>query len=502
MKKAYVLLRNITSNFTTQFLLLVISFFTTPYIFHKFGAVQYAILVILNTIIGYFSVFDFGLSSALIKYLAQFKAANKKLGSLLGTAFFSYFFLTILSGGIIFITSRFFIEKVFQIPLFLTDTALLALKLTALNFIFSSLGNFFSLIPQSLQRFEFYNLKNILLGIIIPIGTIILLIFNQGLISIVYLYLIVNALIAILFYFLSRKLLPVDAFNFTFSIAMLKKLLAFGWFKFISNITSRIVFQLNNFLIAVFMPINLVSFYSIPASLTQKAIDLLPNLTLPIFPLTSELSALASKEKLVRLYQHSIKSANLLMMPLFLFLFFFSRPFLAVWIDQQFSQQTYLILKILSLAYLINSFSSIPAVITEGLGKPKIPAFFSTISAFLYLSLALLFIPKWHIFGAAIAILINAVLIVPIFVYVVSFRLLPLKPLSFCFNFYFKPFILSLVSILPFLLLSSFIISLWHFGFIFIIYLIFYFILCFIFKIIDKTKLQILRNFINFSSAP
>lgn len=494
MKRSQVLLRNITSNFFTHFWLLGLSFLTIPFIFHKFGATKYGLLVLLNTIPSYFTALDLGLLPSLVKYIAEFKAKNKSLEKLLGTAFLTYFLLTILWGTVIFSSADLLIKRVLKIPPELTITALITLKLIAISFILSSLGNFFNTIPQALQRFEIYNLKRLLSGTIIPLGTITLLIFNKGLIEVIYLHIATNGLIVLIFCFIAKKLLPQESFIFNFSLPNLKKLLSFGGFKFISNINARVIFQLNKFLIAAFLPIHFVSFYAIPASLTQKVISLLPNITSPIFPLVSELHSLSLKDKLIELYKRSIKVANFIMIPLTLFLFFFAHPLLSFWIDKDFANQAALILKILSIAYLIASFSGVPAIVAEGLGRPKIPAFFGTFNTILYLIFAFFLIPKLRGAGAALTILLSAAFQVPVFVFFMTHKILKIRNLSFYLNNYLKLIFLGVLGILPLLFLSPLITSFWRLGCLFFLYSLIYITTSFISQTIDKEDKRIIAS--------
>lgn len=495
MKRSHILLRNITSNFFTKFWLLGLSFLTTPYIFHKFGAARYGLLVLLNTIPVYFTVLDLGITPALVKYIAEFKAKKKNLKNLLGTAFLFYFLLITMWGGVMFFSTNLLIEKVLKIPPQLTATALISLRLIAISFILSSLGTLFNTIPRALQRFEIYNLKHLFLGTIIPLGTILLLTFNKGLVEIIYLHIIANGLIVLIFYFIAKKLLPQTSFAFNFSYPNFKRLLSFGGFKFISSINARIVFQLNQFLIAAFLPIQFVSFYAIPVSLTQKIVSLLPNITTPIFPLVSELHSLTLKEKLIELYKRSTKLVNFLMVPLTLLLFFFAYPLLSIWISKEFANQAALILKILSIAYLLASFPAVPVTVIEGMGKPKITAFFSTLSTILYLVFALLLIPRFGIFGAALAVFLSRIIQTPIFIYYVTGRIIKITNLSFYFNNYLKLIFLGILSAFPFLPFSSFLSSIWHLGGIFTFYGLIYIGLCFITRAIDREDRKIITDF-------
>ena len=249
MKRSHILIKNISSNFFAQFWLMVISFFTTPIIFKHLGESKFGLLVILNTIPSYLSVLDFGIIAALIKNISELKAKNKNLTNLISNSFLLYILTTAILSIALFFSAEYLSLKILKIPSELISLSVISLKLIALSFFLSSLISFFSTIPQALQRFEIYNLKNLIIGTVLPIGTIILLFLNKNLKEVVYLYIITHAVILFIFIYLAKALLPPLKLKLNLNKKILNKLWSFGKFKFVSNINSRLVFQLNHFFV-------------------------------------------------------------------------------------------------------------------------------------------------------------------------------------------------------------------------------------------------------------
>jgi O-antigen/teichoic acid export membrane protein len=497
MRRSHILLRNILSNFSAQGWLSLISFFATPIIYKNLGAPKYGLLALLGTIPSYLSVLDLGILSSTVKYVSELKAKKKSFSNLLSTSFISYFCLTLILALSIYLLSDILVNKIFNIPSSLQKTALTTIRLVSISFIFLSLTNFFGSILQSIQRFDLFNFKNLLAGTTIPVGTIIILLNKGGLIEVFYLHLIINLLVMSVFYFIVRKQLFKNFIISSFSFKQFKKILSFGKFKFISNINARIVFQSNQFLIAYFLPIEMVTYYSIPASILQKITSFLPNITTPIFPLASELSSLSLTKKVKSLYKKSVKISNLFIIPLIVFIFFFAKPILATWIDKDFSNKSYLVLQLLSIAYLMASFPAIIVSIIEGIGRPKIPTIFSSINVVLYLSLVFLLIPRYALIGAAISVLINRLITTPIFIFYSTKKVINIKSKFHYFNAYLKPFLLSFISLFPFLFFFESLNNLWQVMLIFIIYTLLFIFLSKLTDLINKKDIQIIREFSN-----
>src|SRR5581483_2966925 len=99
---------------------------------------------------------------------------------------------------------------------------------------------------------------------------------------------ILTSIIAtIIFIRVIYKLLPGISLRPQYDRQILKKLLNFGGFKFISNIAGQIIFQLDRFLIGAFLPIAVVTFYVSPLLLVQKGFSAMLNITNAVFPAIS-----------------------------------------------------------------------------------------------------------------------------------------------------------------------------------------------------------------------
>lgn len=492
MSRVYTLIKNIISNFSTQLLTLLVTFFAIPIIYNKFGINQYGLLVLLNTITIFLTIFDFGLIPSFIKHVAEFNSNKQNLSKLINAAFSSYLFLVSLCSIILYLISPTLIYNYLKIPLELKHTALILLRLLTVNFFLSALTTFFSSFTQAFHRFDLFNIKNICWGILVPISTIILINLGGSLVELAYLYIVMNFLLIIFYYLLMKKLCPENfSLKLSVHIPELKRIYSFGWFKFVSALCTRVVNQLNEFIISSYLPIKFVSYYSIPTSIAQKIVEILPNITGPLFPLSAELFAQSLKDKLTKLFITSIKLTNVILMPITCFIVINSYSILSLWIDEGFAQQAYVVLQILCAAYLITSFTGIPSATIEGMGKSKITAYFGLFSAVTYLILAFILIPKYGVNGAAFAVLVNASIQTPFFVFFVINKILKIAFVPLYWLIYIKPLTIYLLTLIPFLFLPR-VYNLWQLGFTFFIYFIICILLSFLFRIIDDNDRIIL----------
>ena len=58
----------------------VIGFIYVPLLLHYIGKSEYGLYQLIGSFIAYFSVMDFGLTAAVVRFYAKYKAVNDKLG--------------------------------------------------------------------------------------------------------------------------------------------------------------------------------------------------------------------------------------------------------------------------------------------------------------------------------------------------------------------------------------------------------------------------------------
>ncbi len=113
-------------------------------------------------------------------------------------------------------------------------------------------------------------------------------------------------------------------------------------------------------------------------------------LTLALFPAASELEAKIKKETLCSLYSYAMKYTVLLLLPLTAVVVLLAKPFVDLWLGLRF-QQAAITLQLLAVAYFFNALTAPAFYILNGIGKPKY-AMFSAIIALvinLFLSISL-----------------------------------------------------------------------------------------------------------------
>jgi O-antigen/teichoic acid export membrane protein len=264
VKNLKLYLINVSTSYLPFLIQILGALFFTPFFIKVLGVEQYALFVIVNTVIGYFSLCDIGFSQAftykMIDYLQ--KKENKKIDALVSSVFYYFVFAGVAINALvaIFFSSdmaiHFFDPKLY--PLF--KIGLLTLSLSFLTIL---LSQFFERILFAKNQIYKMNLIKSLQQLTLILLNIILLIFSENLIPIFFSYLAVNTTFCFIMYVVSKKAHPyairysLVSKNTFFSIANS------SWWFFIGTVSYLLNFQTDVFVVTTLFDLKMVALYTI-----------------------------------------------------------------------------------------------------------------------------------------------------------------------------------------------------------------------------------------------
>jgi len=115
-----------------------------------------------------------------------------------------------------------------------------------------------------------------------------------------------------------------------------------------------------------------------------------------VLPVASELTGRLEFDRLQRAYVRGARITWTIALLVGVGLAIFAHPLLRIWVGSDFAQRGTAVMQFLALAFVITTASNVPALITEGMGHPKVTGAFSTGS--MIINLALL-VPALRMFG-------------------------------------------------------------------------------------------------------
>ncbi len=396
------ILKNALFNSGAWAINIILTLITTPFILHKLTVEGYGIYTLLLGLVAYYNLLDLGISQGVVKYVAEYEAKRDyaKINVLINIALWIQT-CTGLFGSVTLIA---FAEPILRLlkvpPSYFSDTKS-GLYAIAGGFFFTMLSITLSSVLMGLQRYDVTSKVNIISNSLLTIVIVVALFMGAGLREVVYL-ITTSAIIVFIAYLWSVKQnLPRWQFFFPKEGNLFLELFQFSGFLFMSRISSTFGEYIVRFIVGFLLGPAAVTFYIIPWKLLIAIGGLLSSAAAVIFPYASEVSALEDKMRIQKTFVEASRVYASCSIPLHLILIAFSKPILTIWMGTDFAEKGWFVLSLLAFSTLLGSLSTVPNLITMGLGYARIIGLFSILTFISYVTLVPTFTKLWGIEGTA-----------------------------------------------------------------------------------------------------
>lgn len=379
----------------------VISLPAMGYIARSLGVEGFGVFLLLFGILGYASIFDFGLNRALVLYFAKNQNDVKKDSTLFFTGLVFVLMVSVFVGLLAFCFS----DQIFLI-LNLSDEikgdAILAIKSLSVAIPLTLLSLVMFSVFEGKQLFFELNVVKIISGSMIGVLPAVFVFLKDSIffaiLGVVFARLVVNIILA------CKCFKFFDVENLKWSFSTLKQLLKFGGWITLSNIMSLIMSGADKFFISNLFGAKVASFY-ISAMEMIVRISIIPGaLAKTIFPYFADPS---NKRKPVGfMYLGLMTILALLVIPLFVF----SREIFSIWLGEDFSIQSSKIFIILLFGFIFNSLAQIPFAKIQASGLAKLTTLIHAFELIPYIILFFILMHYYGVIGAAYAWSFRAIL--------------------------------------------------------------------------------------------
>ncbi|MGO8909032.1 MAG: flippase [Bradyrhizobium sp.] len=398
------LTRNVLWNFAGQVAPLFAAVFAIPLLIKGMGVDRFGLLTLAWMVIGYFSLFDFGLGRALIKLVSEKLGEGRlaEIPELVWTALFLMAFLGAAGAGIMFALTGWLVTSVLKIPATLQAEASDAFRLLAWSVPVVVLTTGFRGILEAYRRFDLVNIVRLPLGVLTFIAPLAVLPFSNRLDVVVMMLLGVRLLICVTQAALCQRVLPGLWRRISYSSHLVRPMLGVGGWMTVSNMVSPIMVYMDRFFIGIVLGVAAVAYYVTPYEIITKLLVIPGALVGVLFPMFSA-SLAGDHARAAELFQRSVRWVFLALFPAVLLATVFASDGLRLWLSGEFSLDGTAVLQWLAAGVLINSLGLIPITFVQGAGRPDLTAKLHLAELPIYLLVLWLFMHQWGIVGAAAA---------------------------------------------------------------------------------------------------
>jgi O-antigen/teichoic acid export membrane protein len=403
----------------------VVAVVCLPILKRGLGTERLGIISLAWVVIGYFSLFDLGLSRALTKLVAERigQGRQPEIPSLVWTSLFLMTGLGLVGSLLTFFLAPFLVERLLKVPASLSHEALGSFYWlgAAVPVVVVTAG--FRGVLEALQHFRLATAIRVPMGIFTYLGPAALLPFTHSLIPIIGVLVLGRIVACGAHLWACFHVMPALRHGFGFHSASAKPLFLFGGWMTVSNVLGPLMVTFDRFLIGSIISIAAVAYYSIPYEVVTKLWLISTALVGVLFPVFSATS-FADRTRLAYLYESGLKYIFVVLLPLTLLLVIFAPEGLSVWLGSDFSHNSATLARVLAVAVLMNCLAHVPFTHIQSVGRPDVTAKFHLLELPIYAVMLFFLAKSWGLNGVAVAWLLR-VMIDTILLFWFSSRLLP-----------------------------------------------------------------------------
>ena len=330
----------------------LISLVYTPIMLTKLGQSEYGLYTLSNSIIGYLGVLDFGLSNAIVRYTAKYKAMNDKESeeNLYGMfiVIYSIIAFVIIIAGIAII---FNINKVFSKSL--TYNEIQRIKILMIIMVFNLAISFpfgvFNGVISAYEHFVFPKIIAIIRAILNPFIMIPLLSMGYKSIAMTVATTIINVLFIIVNIYYCFKVLNINIKFKNINFNILREISTYSFFIFLNIIIDKIYWSTDQLILGAVSGTISVAIYSIGATFISYYMSFSTAISGVFLPrVTQMITRNASSEEISELFIKTGRIQYIIMSFILSSYILFGKLFITTWAGEAYEESFYIALIVMA----------------------------------------------------------------------------------------------------------------------------------------------------------
>jgi len=387
---ARLLAKNAALSLLGQGTPLLIALVAVPRLIRGLGLDRFGVLSLTWMLVGYFGLFDFGLSAAVTRLMSMklLHRRDAEIPALFWTSCALLLALGIVGSLLSGALASVVVERVLKIPSALHPEVLASFYVLAASLpVVTGMAGLSGVLPMGALSF---------------LAPLAVLPFSTSLVA------IVGALVAVRFaawmtlFLLCLRTLPALRHKIQFDRSLVRPLLGFGGWLTVSGVVGPFMVYLDRFLIGAMLSVASVSYYTTPYDLATRLLLLSSPVVAVLFPALAASHAV-DRPRTSRLFERGLQVILIALFPFCLILVTLAREGLSLWIGADFARHSSRILELLAVGVFVNGLAQLAMVLAQAIGRPDLPARLHLLELPLYIGGVVWLIRSQGIDGAAIA---------------------------------------------------------------------------------------------------
>ncbi len=414
MSKSSNLLRYSGWNLAALVLPLLVGLVTIPYLLKQIGVERFGVLGIIWALVGYFSLFDFGISKALTKKLAEGRLDHniQMQRKVFWTAMFLMLGLGVLGWLALYLlvqlASGTFIKVSPDISFEVNHAILLIASFIPLVIVSAGLRGCL----EAYEEFRASSVVRLALGVWMFLAPALASGLGHSSLSVLASVIVFGRVVAAL---ISWELVANNMQGLgkpTFTKDLVRPLFSYGAWITLSGIIGPLLSYADRFLIGAIVGATGVAYYATPQDVATKLLLLPVAINTALFPLLAKEFSLVKfgRGKVLQLVTKSMAYALLGILPFSLLLIAFSLELLTLWLGGEFASRSALVLQLFAIGITASSVGIILIPILFAINKPAVVAKLYLVELPVFVISTIYLTNHYGIVGAAWAWMLRSVL--------------------------------------------------------------------------------------------
>jgi O-antigen/teichoic acid export membrane protein len=405
-----LLFRNMILNLMGHGVPALLAILSIPLLIRHFGTDLFGILILIWSVLGFSSLFDLGLASALTQMVAKMCGENRQqeIPTLVWTTV-NFMILLSLAEGLLLILFSPWVTGMLKVP----------------DSLKAEINNIFYLLAFSLpivvtapglrglleahQRFGLSAAIRIATGGVTVLSPLLVMPFSKNLFPVVAILMIGRLIIWVANLLFCLRIIPSLRHGIRINYAVIKPLTRFGGWMTAAAIIDPITVYIDRILIGVLVSMAAVAYYATPYEIVTR-LWLVPSAIIGVlFPAFSS-SYMQDRKLATELLHRGVNYVLLAIFPLVLIIVTMASEGLNLWLGSDFAKHSAKVVQLLAAGVFIDSIGQIPRVFLQGAGRPDLTTKVSLLEFPFYLLAVLYLVKTYGIVGVAIAWLFRALI--------------------------------------------------------------------------------------------
>ena len=409
-----VLKRNIVANFGGNIWAGLMGLVFVPLYIYFIGIEAYGLVGVFATLLALFGLLDMGLSNTMNREMARLDVQKDKaqdMRDLVRTLEILYWAMALLISASVIALSKFIAYRWINAENLSPRTVQTAIMLMGLCVAFRWPIAFYSGGLMGLQRQVLLNGINVVMATFRGLGAVLILWLVSPTVEAFFSWQIVVSFvhIGLIVFFLWRSL-PYAAEAPRFRRELLLNIWQFAAGMTGIGVLSTILTQLDKVILSKMLPLEIFGYYTLAGVVAMTLYRLIGPVFSAIYPRFTQLVSLGDQHGLKELYHTSCQFISVLIFPVGFIIAFFSYDLLLIWTQNQLiTENTYLLVSILTCAMVLSGLMYIPYALQLAYGWTRLSIYTNSIAVILLTPLMILMTSQYGaVGGASVHLILNS----------------------------------------------------------------------------------------------